>query len=58
LVVGAAKQTEEAFTMNDDMKRRLVYGVLSLILSALATRLALYLTDKLLGEAEENQLVG
>jgi hypothetical protein len=49
---------EEALTMNDDMKRRLVYGVLSLILSALATRLALYLTDKLLGEAEESQLVG
>jgi hypothetical protein len=44
--------------MNDDMKRRLVYGILSLILSALATRLALYLTDKLLGEAEEGQLVG
>lgn len=43
--------------MNDDMKRRLVYGLLSLVLSALATRLALYLTDKLLGP-EENQLVG
>jgi len=44
--------------MNDDMKRRLVYGLLSLVLSALATRLALYLTNKILGEAEENQLVG
>jgi len=44
--------------MSDDMKRRLVYGLLSLILSALATRLALYLTDKLLGEAEESELVG
>jgi hypothetical protein len=44
--------------MNDDMKRRLVYGILSLILSALATRLAWYLTDKLLGESEEGQLVG
>jgi len=57
-VVDGAKETEEVLTMNDDMKRRLVYGVLSLILSALATRLALYLTDKLLGEAEESQLVG
>ena len=44
--------------MNEDMKRRLVYGLLSLILSALATRLALYLTNKLLGEAEESELVG
>ena len=44
--------------MNDDMKRRLVYGLLSLVLGALATRLALYLTDKLLGPAEDGQLVG
>ena len=43
--------------MNDDTKRRLVYGVLSLVLSALATRLALFLTNKLLGEPEES-LVG
>ena len=43
--------------MNDDMKRRLVYGVLSLVLSALATRLALFLTNKLLGEAEEDSLL-
>lgn len=39
--------------MNDDLKRRLLYGVLSLVLSALATRLALYLTNKILGEPEE-----
>jgi hypothetical protein len=57
-VVGGAKTTEGALAMNDDMKRRLVYGLLSLVLSALATRLALYLTNKILGEAEENQLVG
>jgi hypothetical protein len=38
--------------MDEDMKRRLVYGLLSLALSALATRLALYLTNKLLGEPE------
>jgi hypothetical protein len=44
--------------MNDETKRRLVYGLLSLVLSALATRLALYLTNKLLGEPEEEQLLG
>ncbi len=35
--------------MNDETKRRLVYGFFSLVLSALATRLAMYLTNKLLG---------
>lgn len=39
--------------MDDDIKRRLVYGFLSLVLSALATRLALYLTNKILGDPEE-----
>jgi hypothetical protein len=39
--------------MDDEMKRRLLYGLLSLVLSALATRLALYLTNKILGEPEE-----
>jgi hypothetical protein len=38
--------------MDDEMKRRLVYGLLSLVLSALATRVALYLTHKILGEPE------
>lgn len=38
--------------MNEDMKRRLLYGLLSLVLSALATRLALYLTNRILGEPE------
>ena len=38
--------------MNDDMKRRIVYGLLSLALSLLATRLAVYLTDMLLGKQE------
>jgi hypothetical protein len=42
--------------MNDDMKRRIVYGLLSLVLSLLATRLAVYLTDMLLGK-EENELL-
>ena len=36
--------------MDDEMKRRIVYGLLSLALSALATRLALFITNKLLGE--------
>jgi len=43
--------------MNDDMKRKLVYGLISLALSLLATRLAVYLTDMLLGK-EEGDLVG
>lgn len=42
--------------MNDDMKRRVVYGLLSLALSLLATRLAVYLTDMLLGK-EESELL-
>jgi hypothetical protein len=42
--------------MNDDMKRRLVYGLLSLALSLVATRLAVYLTDMLLGK-EEGELL-
>ena len=42
--------------MNDDLKRRIVYGVLSLALSLLATRLAVYLTDMLLGK-EETELL-
>jgi len=42
--------------MNDDMKRRIVFGLLSLALSLLATRLAVYLTDMLLGK-EESELL-
>ncbi len=36
--------------MENDVKRRLVYGVLSLLLGILATRVALFLTNKLLGD--------
>ena len=43
--------------MNDEMKRRLLYGLLSLVLSALATRLALFLTNKILGEPEEESML-
>ena len=39
--------------MDDETKRRLVYGLLSLILGAIATRLAMYLTNRLLGEPED-----
>ncbi|MBK9714837.1 MAG: hypothetical protein IPO81_26610 [Kouleothrix sp.] len=42
--------------MDDDLRRRLLYGLLSLALSALATRLALYITNKILGEPEASQL--
>jgi hypothetical protein len=43
--------------MDDEMKRRLLYGVLSLVLSALATRLALYITNRVLGDPEEQKLL-
>jgi hypothetical protein len=39
--------------MEDDLKRRLVYGLLSMILGIIATRLAVYLTNKILGEPED-----
>lgn len=42
--------------MDDDIKRRLVYGLFSLVLGAIATRLAMYLTNKLLGEPEEGMV--
>lgn len=35
-----------------ELKWKLTYGALSLLLSALATRLALYLTNKIWGEVE------
>ena len=42
--------------MNDEVKRRLVYGLISLALSLLATRLAVYLTDMILGKQETDLL--
>ncbi|WP_276522264.1 hypothetical protein [Kallotenue papyrolyticum] len=39
--------------MDNDLKRRLVYGLLSMVLGIIATRLAVYLTNKLLGEPED-----
>ncbi|HEY1012671.1 MAG TPA: hypothetical protein VGE07_08215 [Herpetosiphonaceae bacterium] len=38
--------------MEEDLKRRIVYGVLSLALGALATRIAVFLTNKILGEPD------
>lgn len=43
--------------MENDTKRQIVYGLISLILSAIATRLALYITNKLLGEPEGDAIV-
>jgi hypothetical protein len=43
--------------VNDDMKRKLVYGLISLALSLVATRLALYLTNRILGKRESEQLL-
>jgi hypothetical protein len=39
--------------MGNDIKRRLVYGMLSLVLSSLAAWLAGYLTNKILGEPDD-----
>ncbi|HMO58700.1 MAG TPA: hypothetical protein PKA05_21220 [Roseiflexaceae bacterium] len=35
--------------MDEDTRRRLVYGVISLVLSVLAARLAQYITNQILG---------
>lgn len=43
--------------MEEDTKRQLVYGLISLILSAIATRLALYITNKILGEPSEGDAI-
>jgi uncharacterized membrane-anchored protein len=44
-------------TMDDDLRRRLIYGLLSLVLSALAARLALYITNRILGEPQDGRLL-
>lgn len=38
--------------MDEDVMRRLVKGILTLLLTTIATRLAIYLTDRLLGPEE------
>jgi hypothetical protein len=42
--------------MDEDTTRRLVKGILTLVLTTLATWLASYLTDRLLGPVEEEEL--
>jgi hypothetical protein len=44
--------------MEDDLRRRLIHGLLSLVLSLIAARLALYITNKILGEPDRGRLLG
>ena len=44
--------------MDEDVMRRVVYGWLSLVLGLLAARLAQYLTDRMLGPAENPKFYG
>jgi hypothetical protein len=39
--------------MNEDIKRRMVHGMLSLVLGSLAAWLSSYLTNKILGEPSD-----
>jgi hypothetical protein len=43
--------------MDDEFKRRLVFGLLSIVLSWAATRLALYITNLILGEPADKELL-
>jgi hypothetical protein len=43
---------QSSLIQNKDLKWKLTFGVLSLILGALATRLAVFLTDKIWGEVK------
>jgi hypothetical protein len=40
--------------MEEDLKRRIVYGILSMALGILATRLAVFITNKILGEPDSS----
>lgn len=44
--------------MEDDIRRRLLQGMLNLVLGLVATWLATYITNKILGEPEETKLIG
>jgi hypothetical protein len=44
--------------MEEDFRRRLLQGALNLALGLLATWLATYITNKILGEPEEPKLIG
>lgn len=43
--------------MDQETQRRLVYGVLSLVFGLIATRMAVYVTNKILGESEEGDAI-
>lgn len=40
-------------TLTEDLKRRILYALLSAVLAMLAARLAVYITNKILGDPEE-----
>ena len=44
--------------MDEDITRRIVYGVISLALTSLAAWLAVRITNIILGEPDKNQLAG
>jgi hypothetical protein len=44
--------------MEDDLRRRMVHGLISLALSLAAAWLATYITNKILGEVKEQKLLG
>lgn len=44
--------------MEEDLKRRIVYGLVSLALTSLAAWLATYITNLILGEPELDELTG
>ena len=53
VMTGDRKQVSKEISMEKETKRKLVYGALNLVLVALANRLALLLTNKLMGEPKE-----
>jgi hypothetical protein len=44
--------------MEDDLRRRMIHGLISLALSLAAAWLATYITNKILGQAKEKSLLG
>lgn len=44
--------------MEEDIRRRMLQGMLNLVLGLAATWLATYITNKILGEPEEPKLIG
>jgi hypothetical protein len=44
--------------MEEDVRRRLLQGMLNLVLGLVASWLATYITNKILGEPEETKLLG